>query len=450
MPSVAKLDDPLALVREKLQQADHRVHELNADLRARRDKQPRVSALTSLKDSLKELKKVGGEDPLFGEKLKKDSYKELLERIDQESEEHISAVAKLKEELKKASAKVSTAMQDYDRLAKKQEERDRKRRRAALEAYRREVAEKGFQPRKDDVFYRPMGLPWGGQTEDDRRLRRISSLILLFTLLLSIGITMIILPQVETEEIELPARLAKLLMERQKNLEPTEAPREQRIEKRKLQARKKAPETKTRKQQQARAKARKSGLLALGDTFESLKKSQFEDKLRGQTSMTVAGRKSSESERKIILASAGQGSGGITISKLSRATGGSGLVGRNTSRVSSGLADSVAANADRRVVGSGKASRTDEEIQIVFDKNKSALYRLYNRELRRDPSLQGKVVLKLTIAPSGRVTMCIVLSSNLKAKRLERKIAQRVKLFDFGQKDVSAVTITYPIDFLPA
>jgi hypothetical protein len=33
---------------------------------------------------------------------------------------------------------------------------------------------------------------------------------------------------------------------------------------------------------------------------------------------------------------------------------------------------------------------------------------------------------------------------------LGRKIAQRVKMFDFGARDVSEVTITYPIDFLPA
>ena len=31
-----------------------------------------------------------------------------------------------------------------------------------------------------------------------------------------------------------------------------------------------------------------------------------------------------------------------------------------------------------------------------------------------------------------------------------QKISQRVKLFNFGSKDVDEVTITYPIDFLPA
>ena len=35
------------------------------------------------------------------------------------------------------------------------------------------------------------------------------------------------------------------------------------------------------------------------------------------------------------------------------------------------------------------AGRTDEEIQIVFDRYKSALYRLYNKELRKRPDAQG-------------------------------------------------------------
>ena len=40
------------------------------------------------------------------------------------------------------------------------------------------------------------------------------------------------------------------------------------------------------------------------------------------------------------------------------------------------------------------AGRTDEEIQIVFDRYKASLYRLYNRELRNDPTLRGQMVLQ--------------------------------------------------------
>ena len=87
---------------------------------------------------------------------------------------------------------------------------------------------------------------------------------------------------------------------------------------------------------------------------------------------------------------------------------------------------------------------------MIFDRNKGSIYSVYNRALRKDPTLQGKVVLKLTIAPSGKVTRCSIVSSELGDAGLGSKITSRVKLFSFGAKDVNEVTITYPIDFLPA
>jgi len=96
-------------------------------------------------------------------------------------------------------------------------------------------------------------------------------------------------------------------------------------------------------------------------------------------------------------------------------------------------------------------SRTDEEIQIVFDRHKAALYRLYNRELRRNPTLQGQIVLKMVIEPDGSVSLCEVKSSDMDAPGLASKVVERVKLFDFGAKEgIPPVSILYPIDFLPA
>ncbi|NNJ93242.1 MAG: hypothetical protein HKP57_00655, partial [Halobacteria archaeon] len=48
------------------------------------------------------------------------------------------------------------------------------------------------------------------------------------------------------------------------------------------------------------------------------------------------------------------------------------------------------------------------------------------------------------------VTRCDIVSSELGDPALGSKITSRVKLFNFGAKDVNEVTLTYPIDFLPA
>jgi len=111
----------------------------------------------------------------------------------------------------------------------------------------------------------------------------------------------------------------------------------------------------------------------------------------------------------------------------------------------------VAKAAPRASSGnSGKPSRTYEEVSLVFDRNKGAIYSLYSRALRKDPTLQGKVVLEITIDPSGRVTACKVVSSELNNKTLESKLVARVKLLNFGAKNVDVLVVTYPIDFLPS
>jgi periplasmic protein TonB len=70
--------------------------------------------------------------------------------------------------------------------------------------------------------------------------------------------------------------------------------------------------------------------------------------------------------------------------------------------------------------------------------------------LRDNAELQGKLVLEFTISPSGEVTMCRVVSSELKDPDLERKIIALVRLFRFDPKDVDSITTTKPIDFFPA
>jgi TonB family protein len=108
------------------------------------------------------------------------------------------------------------------------------------------------------------------------------------------------------------------------------------------------------------------------------------------------------------------------------------------------------ARSRSRTGAGSKASRSREEIEIVFDRNKSAIYALYSRALREQPELEGKVVVQLTIAPSGEVTECRIVSTELNDPELERKLVARIRMFRFEDKDVEAMTTTKPIEFFPA
>jgi hypothetical protein len=122
------------------------------------------------------------------------------------------------------------------------------------------------------------------------------------------------------------------------------------------------------------------------------------------------------SERNLITSQAGRASGGINTANMARGFGGgAGAIGTHTStQVQHGAGlDPNAGGHVQRSGTSGKASRAREEVEIVFDRNKGALYALYGRALRDQPELAGKLVLEFTMRHR-RITMCRVVSSELK------------------------------------
>ena len=308
------------------------------------------------------------------------------------------------------------------------------------------------------VQYRIYDLPWTAGEEAERRFRRI--LRNAFIVYVLVALLMPFLPVIERERArqpEIPERVVRLIVEQPKppppppppvveqpKPEPRPEPRVARVEPRPV-----TPQPVERREE-ARRKAQRSGLMALQDQLAELRDTDVTSKLAARRQLGATAGEAPQVERSLITSKAGKGSGGINTAALSRNTGGAGLAGRDTTRVDSNLAG-LAAAADTTPRGSdGKASRSREEIEMVFDQNKGAIYALYSRALRRDPSLQGKLVLRLTIEPSGAVSACEVLSSELDDDELLQKLIARVKMFRFPDKDVATVTTTKPIDFFPA
>ena len=168
--------------------------------------------------------------------------------------------------------------------------------------------------------------------------------------------------------------------------------------------------------------------------------------------LTGAVHAESHAERSLITSRAGEASAGITSAPMSRGFGGGAgsLHGTDAARVTSAIMQSgLNAGAPSNGRG-GSAGRSEEEIAMVFDRNKGAIYALYERALRMNPMLQGKLVIQFTIASSGEVTRCRVVSSELHDPALEREIVARVMLFRFEPEKVDPTTATKPIDFFPA
>jgi hypothetical protein len=205
----------------------------------------------------------------------------------------------------------------------------------------------------------------------------------------------------------------------------------------------------------------KAGILAFKEQFASLAEDENAPRLGTDARFGAADEVGQASSHSVLTTNSPGSSGGIDAGSLSRNLGGGGgrggggggnggMPGVKVVRASSSIA-AIGGGDDRPKAHSGPgASRTDEEIQIVFDRYKAAFYRDYNRALRSNPTLQGKMVLRLTIEPDGAVSMCQLQSSDMDAPDLAAQVVSRVKTINFGAKDVQAVTIVYPIDFLPA
>ncbi len=302
-------------------------------------------------------------------------------------------------------------------------------------------------------------MNWGVANDDDLRFKRIARNNLLAAIVLGMLIPFLPLPEIERPVPEEPPRLAKLIFEKEV-IKPPPPPKPVIEQPKPLPQKTEKPkpvkkEVAVKKPQPvvpkvtAREKAQKSGILALSDSLSDLRQNTVTRNL-SNTNLSQSGGQARKTERAVLTAGTTRSSGGIQTASLSRNTGGGSLAGRSTTTVHSPTGNAEGGSVGGNGKGSRSAGRSIEEIQMIFDRNKGSIYSVYNRALRQDPTLQGKVVLKLTIAPSGKVTHCSVVSSELGDAALGSKISSRVKLFDFGAKDVAEVTITYPIDFLPA
>ena len=312
-------------------------------------------------------------------------------------------------------------------------------------------------------------MPWSRGAEEDQRARRSVSMSLAASLALALLASSIALPMLQRPTVnELPERVARLV--RQDRQPPPEPVVEPMVQEQEMPEPKTDPEPVEElpterlpvsseepvfvnvQEPDPKQEVRSKGILAFRENFAAAADLRPASQLGSQARISSAGENSvGRPERRLVATSGSGSSGGINLADISRDVGGAGgeLGSVEVSRVASSIGGG--AGPDRPLSGGAAAGRTDEEIQIVFDRYKATLYRLYNRELRKDPTLRGQLVLRLTIEPDGSVSLCELNSSDMDAPALAGQVVDRVRGFDFGAREnIVSMTIIYPIDFLPA
>ncbi|MBV8806677.1 MAG: hypothetical protein JO042_16585, partial [Sinobacteraceae bacterium] len=230
-------------------------------------------------------------------------------------------------------------------------------------------------------FYREYELPWEGDPDSSSRFRKILRALLIIFLVLGITFPLLPTPQKPTQ-VDVPERLARVMIQQQPKPppppppvvkeEPKPLPKE---EKRPI------PIPPVDKRQLAHQKAQKS-LDRVKDELADLREQMDLTPLEQTKNLSGAVGADSHAERSMITSKVGAGSGGITSANGSRGfgTGAGSLTGHDTTAVTSSIARGGLDNrGPTRTGNSGKAARSREEIELVFDHNKGAIYGLYNR-----------------------------------------------------------------------
>jgi protein TonB len=308
-------------------------------------------------------------------------------------------------------------------------------------------------------------LPWESSGPEDKRFYRMLRNWLLG--LVALAVLVPILPvaeRIRDQSEQLPPQLARVILEKQALPEPVPVqpkptpqprpvepaavkpkPAEQKpVDKPKPVQQTRANATDT--MEQARDAAAVAGVLAFQDDLSEMRDA-LDVEAMPQTVTSRGEARAAKVERSLITSANTVSSGGINTAALSRDTGGPALSGRESTRVESTIAGTAQKAAPGRSEQLG--GRSDESIRQIMDRNKGAIFAIYNRALRKDPLLEGKLVFEMVIAASGEVAELKLLSSELVDAELTRKILSRIRLIQFDPQDVVATRVNYSFDFLP-
>ena len=87
-------------------------------------------------------------------------------------------------------------------------------------------------------------------------------------------------------------------------------------------------------------------------------------------------------------------------------------------------------------------------IEKVVRRDLNQIKYCYTRELTKDPSLKGKVVVKFTIAKDGSVSKASIKSSTLGSRKVDECVTDRFRKLKFPAPNGGAIVIvSYPLIF---
>jgi len=289
------------------------------------------------------------------------------------------------------------------------------------------------------------------ENKQDKLFSRL--LIAFLSLYLVFGILVPMMDRVELpREIkeQVPVQLTRVLLQKQEKIKEIPPPVIEEEPKPEESVEELVKEPVKTKREVAKEKAKTSGLAAMKDDLLSLREAFIVKPNKGALieEKVIA---AETVKRKLLAAKANEQSQSIASAKTSKTVLSDELSTHNTQKIHL---------AEEEVLASSMGEGTEPEISLAnvrsemklrqtLEANKSRLYSLYNRALRKNPFLKGKVLFEIEIQPNGRVSSVTIQSSELEDKALERRLKTILKSIDFGVEDVEEISTVWAIEFLP-
>jgi len=344
----ANINQKIDGAQQRIADLENQLHLIDIDLEKLFQDRQQYILLSEISDRIDKLNKIGGACLFWGDDCDENESVAKYQRIhnlvinyDESVKEATKRRELIKEDIQSVIAQINILNDEILMVHERAEERQHE---FVIE---REMTVHPF---------RPMIMPWTVQGDDEKRL------------------------QTRDQLTEIPERLAKLMIKKEPPPPPPPKvePKIKKTDSKDKKPKKEAPKPKTEKAKKARKVAESAGLLAFKENFADLMDNKAEQKLGSQARLSNKGQKARKITRSLVTAQAEGASGGINTASLSRNVGGTGksIGGVEFSRVESAIGSDFF--GEERPLSDGPGpSRTDEEIQIVFDRYKSALYRIY-------------------------------------------------------------------------
>lgn len=311
--------------------------------------------------------------------------------------------------------------------------------------------------------YNSPQLPWNNG-EEGKLLTRLLWGGLLLVLLVSALIARVQLPEPDRQALEkLPPQLARVLERQQAEPPPPPPPEPVREPEQKPEP---IPEPKPEPVVEpvpipptptppvqpptadvAREQARERAQQHFGqDTMAALgrirQQTPLADLSRSSQNLSNAGQEAVHVGSVVDRDAARRGSGGVDEAQLTQVTVGEQLHERSLT--------SVELNVEQLADSPQLRTRSQEELRIVFEDNKTAFDRIYRAALRQNPTLAGTVLLALTIDGNGTVSACGIASSELNDEGVHRRILAQCRRLQFeARTQVQIAHVEFPITYIP-